>query len=267
MRVLKILTLNVWNRQGPYARRLELIRAGIAELSPDVIGLQEIVVDGDYDQAREIGAGLGYQAAFGVASTYGEGSKFGNAILSRWPIQDVESFALPSEGSEQRALLSARIHASIGELPFFVTHLAWRFEEGHLREAQVRRIAEHVKARTRPDDPPGVLVGDFNAGPDATEIRFVKGLTSLEGKSLWFTDAYEIAGEQPGYTFDAPRNPHAALTHEYPRRIDYVFVRGPDAEGRGKILSSRVVFDEVVTSGTERVAPSDHYGVYTEVAY
>ena len=50
--------------------------------------------------------------------------------------------------------------------------------------------------------------------------------------------------------------------HEYPRRIDYVFVRGPDKKVRGKPLAARVVMEEIEGG----VCASDHYGVYAEVS-
>ena len=67
---------------------------------------------------------------------------------------------------------------------------------------------------------PPVLVGDFNAEPEASEIRFLKGLQSLGGKSNYFADCFGHVGDGPGLTFDPTRNPFAEETHEYPRRID-----------------------------------------------
>ena len=40
---LRVLTLNIWNRQGPWEQRLAVIRRGLAELEPDVVGLQEVL--------------------------------------------------------------------------------------------------------------------------------------------------------------------------------------------------------------------------------
>ena len=42
---------------------------------------------------------------------------------------------------------------------------------------------------------PSVLVGDFNCEADATEIRFLKGLQSIDGRSAYFADAWERAGD------------------------------------------------------------------------
>ena len=53
---LRVATLNVWNRQGPWEERLRLIRRGLSACSPDLIGLQEVLRhDSDpLDQARLI---------------------------------------------------------------------------------------------------------------------------------------------------------------------------------------------------------------------
>ncbi len=272
MGLVRILTLNIWNRSGPWEHRLGLIQKGIAELSPDVIGLQEVIHSPSDDSGQaeviarawaDVGGPSEAYVAFGPAWTYESGDQFGNAIVSRFPIVETSCWKLPT--SDARCLLFARIETPHGTLPFFCTHLSWRFDEGALREDQVRAIAGHVRDVHRAEDLPAVLVGDLNAAPDATEIRFLRGLHALERTSIHFTDCFERAGAGPGYTFDPPNNPHAALTHEAPRRIDYVLVRGPADDGRGMPLSARVVLDGVVDVGGARVAPSDHAGVLAEI--
>jgi endonuclease/exonuclease/phosphatase family metal-dependent hydrolase len=260
---LRILTLNIWNRQGPWDQRLPLIREGIRRLDPDVVGLQEVLEHGGRSQADEIREGLGYEAVFGPAHELGGGVRFGNAALSRWPIAASGVFPLPAgESDENRSLLFAEVASPHGTVPFFVTHLNWKFHHGVVREQQVVAIAGHVKAAAPVTGLPAILVGDFNAEPEAAEIRFLKGLQSLEGKSTFFADCFAQAGEGPGFTYDATRNPFAAPTHEYPRRIDYVFARGPDKAVRGKPLHARVVLEE----DEGGILATDHYGVYAEVS-
>jgi len=271
---MRVLSLNIWNRQGPWEHRLRLLEKGIAETAPDIIGLQEVIHRPSDPavgcQAAELArawAAAGGPAApfvyFGAAWSYEDGDQFGNAILSRYPLRDQANLSLPT--SDSRCLVFARADTPDGPLPFFVTHLSWRFEEGNLREEQVLAIARHVKATVGEGDLPAVLVGDLNAAPDATEIRFLRGLHALDRTSTFFTDCFERAGSGPGFTFDPPNNPHAALTYEAPRRIDYVLVQGPDGRGRGLPLKAAVVFTEVVTIEGETVAPSDHYGVLAEI--
>lgn len=217
---------------------------------------------GDVSQAHAIAEGLGYQVVFGTANELGGGVLFGNAVLSRWPILSSETLRLPNGGSdENRSVVCARIASPWGELPFFSTHLNWRFHHGVIREEQVVALNDIVLERASAQGLPPIVVGDFNASPDSAEIRFLTGLQSLARRSTYFADCYGQTGVLPGVTFD-DKNPFAAPVREYPRRIDYVFVRGPDAKGRGKPLSSRVVLSEPRNG----VTASDHYGVLATIA-
>jgi endonuclease/exonuclease/phosphatase family metal-dependent hydrolase len=125
----------------------------------------------------------------------------------------------------------------------------------------VRAIADAVARRAPIGGFPPIVVGDFNAEPDSDEIRFMRGLTGLGGPCVYFADAFAVAGDgTPGTTF-SKRNPHAAPLREPERRIDYVFVRGPDDAQRGEPLDAKVCFDHAV-SGT---FPSDHFGVMATI--
>jgi endonuclease/exonuclease/phosphatase family metal-dependent hydrolase len=261
MQTLRVTTLNIWNRFGPWEQRLAAIRAGLAALPPDLLGLQEVLRlepdDGDgLDQAQALSDGLGYHIAY----ARGRGERwYGNAALSRWPIARSEALDLPRVGSdERRTVLYADVVAPFGAIPFFVTHLNWRLDHGHVREAQVREIVAFVESLAAPDAFPAIVVGDFNAEPDSDEMRYLRGLTSLGGgRRVYFQDAFALAGDgSPGYTF-ARRNPFAGVLREPDRRIDYVLVRGRDERFRGEPLEARLCFDEPV-DGT---FASDHFGV------
>jgi endonuclease/exonuclease/phosphatase family metal-dependent hydrolase len=259
---LRVLTLNIWNRQGPWEERLAMIRRGLQWLKPDLVGLQEVISHDGETQADAIADGLEYHTAFGSAVDLSGGVLFGNAVLSRFPIVDHETWPLPVRaGQETRSLLRATVESPWGPLPFFSTHLNWMFHHGVVREAQVVEIAKRVSESAPVKGLPPVLVGDFNAEPTSAEVRFLCGLQSLTEQSTYFADAYGLVGDPPGVTFDSGQNPYAALTHEAPRRIDYVFVRGPDHRGRGKPVAARVVLREVI----EGVAASDHFGVLAEI--
>jgi endonuclease/exonuclease/phosphatase family metal-dependent hydrolase len=259
MRTVRVVTLNIWNQSGPWVQRLSAIRAGLTELAPDIVGLQEVLrpSGGEApDQSRQIAEGLGYHVAYGAAFETG-GIAFGNAALSKFPIRRSEVFPLPKmDADESRCLLFTELETPVGPIPFFVTHLNWRFHEGHVRETQVKAIAEHVKALAPIHEFPPIIVGDFNATPEADEIRFMKGLCSLAGKSVYFADTFGIVGRGDGTTFSR-HNPFASDLREPDRRIDYIFVRGPDARGRGEPLDAHVCFDRPIGG----VYPSDHFGV------
>jgi endonuclease/exonuclease/phosphatase family metal-dependent hydrolase len=261
MKTLRVATINIWNRFGPWDQRLPALRAEVASLAPDLLGLQEVLRldrgEGDgLDQAQAIAAGFGYHVAFARAH---DEHWFGNAALSRWPIVSSATFELPRSGTdERRTLLFARVKSPFGDIPFFVTHLNWKFEEGHVREAQVREIAHSVQALAPAGAFPAILVGDFNAQPEADEIRFLHGLTSLGGsRRVFFQDAFQLSGDgSPGFTY-ARRNPFAAALGEPDRRIDYVFVHGRDDRRRGEPVDARLCFD----APFEGTYPSDHFGV------
>jgi len=263
MKTFRVATLNIWNRFGPWEKRLVAIRAGMAALAPDIIGLQEVVrLDADegdaLDQAAAIADGLGYHTAYGRAR---DERYYGNAVLSRWPIARRHVYELPRSGTdERRTLLFTEIESPFGAIPFFVTHLNWKFDEGHVRAAQVREVVLRVEALAKDRSFPAILVGDFNAEPDADEIRFMRGLTTpggSGGRSVYFQDAFAIAGDgSHGLTYSRA-NPFAATLREPDRRIDYVFVRGRDDRFRGEPLEAKVCFDGPV----DGVFPSDHFGV------
>ena len=279
MTVLRVATINVWNKSGPWLARLPLIRKELERLQPEVVGLQEVLrfrpdneadapLTTSNDQATEIADGLGFHLAYSVASDYGNGLKFGNAVFSRHPILEQRSFQLPGlDSGESRSLLYALCDTPHGRLPVFVTHLNWKFHHGSVRQRQVAFIAERIAEVAPIDGPllPPVLMGDFNAAPDADEIRFLTGLCALEGKTVYFADAWVFAGEGPGHTFDRA-NDYAVKAREPSRRIDYIFVRGPDRQFRGEPMHAEVAFNASVRSGAETVWPSDHFGVYADLA-
>ena len=268
-RVLRVLTLNIWNLSGGWrGRRAEIVR-WLDRLSPDVVCLQEVVELADgRNQARWLAGAAGtgdapYHLAYGPAHVAeAEGWSFGNAVLSRWPIESAEVSALPYEpkpGEEQRVLLHARTNG----LDVFCTHLNWQYADGALREQQVGAIDRVVAGRADPASPlPPILAGDFNAEPDSTEMRFLLGLTSLGGRSTYFQDAWRVAGNGgPGWTWDN-RNPFAAAEHEPDRRIDYVLVGWRRPDGAGRVEAARVTCDRSLT-GTQA---SDHYGLAADLA-
>ncbi len=260
-RVVTVLTLNIWNRAPPWEERLAMIRAGIEKLQPDVIALQEVVElpEVDFDQARLIAKDFGYEAVVGRA----EGSNFlSNAVLSRFPVVKGEVVPLVDEGHpEGRCVVLTRLATPWGALPFACTHLNWKLHQGHVRCAQVRHVVRALDEFHAAGDMPAVLAGDFNAEPDSDEMRYLRGATGLGGPCVYFNDAWLAAGDgSPGFTF-AQRNPYAALSREPDRRLDYVFVRGPDEHVRGVPLECRVCFDEP----EGEVWASDHFGVFARI--
>jgi endonuclease/exonuclease/phosphatase family metal-dependent hydrolase len=260
--IWRVATFNIWNRQGPWERRLPLIREQLRALDADAIALQEVLAFGGRSQADDIIEGWDWHLYDAPAWTIGGGLTFGNAIISPHPLFDCEVFPLPTPpGLDTRSVIFARVDAPHGPLPLFATHLTVQFNECRTRCAQVKVLADHAARLAPIGGPPAVLAGDFNAQPDSDEIRFLRGLTTLDGESVYFADCWALTGPGgPGHTFDR-RNPYALRAHEPSSRIDYVFVRGPDAHFRGEPLSARIALD----APTDDVWPSDHFAVVADI--
>lgn len=62
-----VLTLNIWNYEGPWKKRLPLIRACIESLEPDLIALQEVLVGNAIDQPALLFEGTPYGHEFGLS--------------------------------------------------------------------------------------------------------------------------------------------------------------------------------------------------------
>jgi endonuclease/exonuclease/phosphatase family metal-dependent hydrolase len=137
-------------------------------------------------------------------------------------------------------------------------------DQSDVRQDQVRALAEFVAATgTRRSFPP-IVGGDFNADPDADEIRMMTGATTLPVEKQVFIDAWRAAGTgTPGYTW-SHANPYTIMDPEPERRLDYVFVGYPrDDDAGGQVMTCAVEGTQPV----DGVQPSDHYAVLAELRY
>jgi endonuclease/exonuclease/phosphatase family metal-dependent hydrolase len=262
---VKVLSLNLWHDAGPWPQRRERIREWIERLDPDLIGFQEVLHGPGVDQAAELTEGRGYHLDYVRASPFwrdGTDLSFGNAIASRWPISERAELPLPDRGDgETRAALSVRIDAPLGPISFTTTHLNWKLHQSDTRCRQVLALAEQVlRLRPREGFPP-VVVGDFNAEPDSDEMRFMRGAHTIEERCVYFNDAFRVAGQGEGDTW-CNRNPYAREAFEPDKRIDYIYAGYPTREGLGRVESCRVVCNDE----KQGVWPTDHFGVYAELA-
>ena len=261
--VWRIVTINIWNRQGPWERRLALLRDGLRALDADAIGFQEVLAfPNQGSQLDAIAEGLGWNVHYAPAWHVGGGLTFGNGIASPHRLLDAQCLPLPTpDGLETRSVAFARVDAPHGPLPLFVTHLTYQQHLAHVRLRQVRALADHVAALAPTDGPPAVLAGDFNAEPDSDEMRFLRGAHVLDGTSVYFADCWWATEIGAGHTY-ARSNEYALRAREPSRRIDYIYVRGPDRQLRGEPLATRIALADAV----DGVWPSDHFAVVADIA-
>lgn len=229
---LRVVGYNIRHGRG-MDDSLDLARttATLADLRPDLVGLQEVDErverSGSVDEAAELGAELGMEHAFGAFMPY-QGGRYGMAILSRYPITSVNPLQLP-EGNEPRIALMAEVVLPTNDtIAVINVHFDWVRDDG-FRFDQASTLATVLDTLSRP----WILLGDFNDVPESRTLELFRGL----GRE---------AGKEAGSTLTFPADEPA-------REIDFVFTGPGD---RWEVLEARAV--------DERVA-SDHRPVLAVV--
>ncbi len=261
------MTWNLWWQFGPWREREAAIIDVVRREAPDVLLLQEVwSLDGE-TSAHRIAAAVGGHVAVTddpFADRRADRPGFHNAIISRWPLTDVQSRPLPGpDGAPgHRRALTARADTGAGVWPLLSTHLAYRFDESALRTLQCEEILRIVDGlRIDPDvEPPVIIGGDFNAPPDSDEIRMVTGRRAGPVPNLVLSDCWEQVGEGAGHTWRGD-NPYQADTAWPNRRLDYVFVSWPRPKPLGNPVRSWLAGHQPVAG----LHPSDHAAVVVEL--
>ena len=276
---LRVVTLNLWGIEPPLDRRLALAIRQLLALAPDVVCLQEVRpldgVDGR-TTAHVIADAIGMVANYAVAVRWDDGAgsrgQEGLAVLAK-TFHDTRVLALPDpRPSEARILLSAQLASDGGPIWVHNTHLHYRLDDGLARERQVLAIDAAIRGFGRDaGSAPQILAGDMNATADSDEMRFLRGLTTLDGRRSHFQDAWLRLHREPG-SGDGPEDgitwsSENALTRplrslDLDRRIDFVYVTSRKKDGRATIHDCRVVMTE---REPDDVCASDHYGVMADV--
>jgi endonuclease/exonuclease/phosphatase family metal-dependent hydrolase len=262
--VVRVLTWNVWGRNGPWEQRVDAIAAVLANEEPDVVCLQESWCDGEGGSlATTLGQRLALHAVDGERR--GEPPTIGNAVLSRWAVRSSETHWLPrlDGGQPTRTLVRVEVDAPIGVVPVHCVHLEWPYDASATRIAQVAAVMRFIAERRA--DPgaghPPVLAGDLNAVPDADEVRLLTGRTPGPTPGLVFQDAWEVAGDGGRGATWSRANPYRVDAAWPERRVDYVMVAWPRPQPLGNPARCRVVGVEPV----DGLQPSDHYAVVADL--
>jgi endonuclease/exonuclease/phosphatase family metal-dependent hydrolase len=271
VRGLRVLTLNVLALEHAEGRRrLEVSRRELRRLGPDLVALQEVTRTEGYDQVLDL-LGPGYVVA-DHPNPSPEG--VGAALASRWPVGEVRRLDLhltPRADLPWAAVVVAEVLAPAPLGPLLAVHHKpnWQYGREYEREQQAvagARFVEQIVGELAHHERelPVVLLGDFDAAPDAASIRFWTGRQSLDRTSVCYQDAWEaVHPGQAGHTF-TPDNclvRAGEMALERGRRIDYVMVRcGPHGPALDVTRCQRVLDQPV-----DGVWASDHFGVFADL--
>ncbi|MBN2177738.1 MAG: endonuclease/exonuclease/phosphatase family protein [Demequinaceae bacterium] len=170
----------------------------------DVVLLQEVdrgwILGGGADLLQLVADGLDMNYVF--LGTHDQ--QFGNAILSRYSIDDVLAIPLPfGAGPQRRAAIAATIETADGPIRVVSVHLQHKDDEA-TRVAEVETLLAGL-----PDDgTPTVVGGDFNATPESATVSRMTDAEFLSAQDqLW----------QPADTY---------LGDDFHARLDYLFGLG-----------------------------------------
>lgn len=221
---IAVLTYNIHHGEGTDAVvDLERIANAIRSADPDLVAVQEVDVrtarTGGVDQAREIARLTGLHAIFGRTIPY-RGGLYGNALLSRWPVNGFVNHEAPfTPGREKRGVIEAVIDLpGVPGFEFFATH----FDTTAADRVKIVAMLDQI-VRDRPADYPLLLAGDLNDTPASATLAPLK-------------ERWQSA------TLDAPL---LTFPSDNPaRQIDFVLFRPAD---RWRVVEVRVL-DEAVAS-------------------
>jgi endonuclease/exonuclease/phosphatase family metal-dependent hydrolase len=258
---MRLATLNTWGTRGDWNARRPTLTRGFAELSADLITLQETIVTDSYDQAREI-LGDGYHL---VHQTSREPDGQGVTTASRWPVGqviEVDLHVTERTAGFASTCLIVEIAAPepLGRI-WLANHLPdWQLDHEHERQLQAVAAARALERLHNQHRGHVIVAGDLDADADATSVRFWTGRDALDGLSVCYRDAWVSAHpHELGDTF-VPDNPNSA-DWDWPfRRIDYILVRcGLHGGPTLKIAGCARTFDQ------RRTVVSDHFGLVADL--
>jgi len=172
----RILTYNL---HGPPNDHMEDLVDGLRDdpvlKEAAIFGLQEVNrhhrKTGYRDVASELATTLGLYYAFAVENPYKKGGgERGLAILSRFPMSQVERIALPhaGPGGRRRIALGTTVHVGPNRLRVYSIHLETRIANRKHADQLTTVLADADRYRELPT----VILGDFNTVYFRTEQTF-----------------------------------------------------------------------------------------------
>lgn len=175
---IKMMTYNIYGARATNpsnAADLDALAEVIKRQSPDFVALQEVDVytnrtGKDVHQAKNLAEKLGMEWHFSKAIDR-DGGEYGDAMLSKHPILEKQSYRLPCSASlpgEDRSLCVIKVNIEGKELYVMSTHL------DHLSDDTNRKLqAEEIRTIIGNTEGSIIMAGDFNAIPSSAVMDIV----------------------------------------------------------------------------------------------
>lgn len=169
-----LMTYNIHTGVGmDDIRNIVRIAHVIRDAGAETVAMQEVdsvsMRSGNVNQPAVIAKELNFHYLFGKATEYANGG-YGNALISRYPLELIDNLEIPTLG-EPRRVLVAKVNAPV---PYYVlaTHFTHQLKADKIRVECVRVIKEYLEKHPRYR--PVFLMGDLNARPDSASIQEIR---------------------------------------------------------------------------------------------
>ena len=226
---MRVMTYNIRHGALP-GGRVDLRGLGkfCAEMEPDLLALQEVdqvvIRSGFADTMKLVSQATGMTSVFGQARRLGIGGRYGNLLLCRGELTDVEHVRLPRDARREprgAILATAKVGSDTETVSVAATHLGVTRAEGLRQLGYLLNVLSRRPA-------PRILLGDLNLGPDTVG-------PACEGAGLVLVDP-----DQPSFPADDPeyRIDHIAVTGLRPESVSVV--EGPVSDHRAVVADLAV---------------------------
>lgn len=271
MNNLRIATLNVWNKNFEWEKRLPLIVKELREINPDVICLQEVLKDKIGNTAEEICSQLDGFTSYFYPEVEDTEKSSGVAILTRNNSSQSHFFRLsryindPKDSGNK--IFGCLEFGISGNRRLFVGTTWLSISEGAQSRA-VREIKFFASEQLKLEqDDVLVIAGDMN-NVNENPISVLKDITSNG-----MVDSYQELhnGKNPEtwpnseeFFIKSWKDKHPGKDVDFDivkRRVDYLLVSKTPGL---KIISSNLFAGQPDEKG---LYPSDHLGIYSDITF
>lgn len=160
----RIATYNTHKCRGMDGRiRPHRVAQVLCELEADVIALQEVVSLSagrkEQNQAQFLADALGFEYRIGETRKL-RGASYGNVLISRYPVKEVEVYDLTASRREERGCMRCDVEVAPGKIVHvFNVHLGTGYME---RRKQAHMLLSRAVLLSPRLKHPRLVLGDFN---------------------------------------------------------------------------------------------------------